>query len=101
MEEPTDRQFADRSRSHEEQTELLMTCVHLRQLYKLCEEHDLKLSGTDLIRVVCNQCGEQEVCPSMLTSEYEALAAKHLNDAAEATSVTPPRTAGPDTSPER
>ena len=50
-----------------------MTCVHLRQLYQLCEEHDLKISGSDLIRVVCNQCGEQEVCPSMLTSEYEAM----------------------------
>ncbi len=55
-----------------------MTCVHLRQLYKLCEEHDLKLSGTDLIRVVCNQCGEQEVCSSVLTSEYEAKEAQAI-----------------------
>ena len=51
-----------------------MSCVHLRQLYLLCEEHDLKLSGSDLIRVVCNQCGEQEVCPSTLTDEYDAKA---------------------------
>jgi hypothetical protein len=49
-----------------------MTCVHLQQLYKLCHEHDLKLSGTDLIRVVCQQCGEQEVCPSTLMDEYDA-----------------------------
>ena len=34
-----------------------MTCVHLQQLYKLCQEHDLKLGGSDLIRVVCHQCG--------------------------------------------
>lgn len=49
-----------------------MTCVHLQQLYKLCHEHDLKLSSSDLIRVVCSQCGEQEVCPSTLADEYDA-----------------------------
>ena len=49
-----------------------MTCVHLQQLYKLCQEHDLKLGGSDLIRVVCRQCGEQEVCPSTLMDEYDA-----------------------------
>lgn len=49
-----------------------MTCVHLRQLFKLCQEHDLKLGGSDVVRVVCKQCGEQEVCPSMLTDEYDA-----------------------------
>ena len=49
-----------------------MTCVHLRQLYKLCQEQDLKLGGSDLIRVVCHQCGEQEVCPSTLIDEYDS-----------------------------
>lgn len=49
-----------------------MTCIHLQQLYKLCQEHDLKLGGSDLIRVVCNQCEEQEVCPSTLMDEYDA-----------------------------
>ena len=49
-----------------------MTCVHLQKLYKLCQEHDLKLGGSDLIRVVCRQCGEQEVCPSTLMDEYNA-----------------------------
>jgi hypothetical protein len=58
-----------------------MTCVHLRQLYKLCEDHDLKLSGSDLIRVVCNQCGEQEVCPSTLASEYDAKLSKQAREA--------------------
>ena len=43
-----------------------MPCDHLRQLYKLCQEQDLKLGGSDLIRIVCRQCGEQEVCPSTL-----------------------------------
>jgi hypothetical protein len=49
-----------------------MTCVHLQQLYKLCQELDLKLSGSDLIRVVCHQCIEQEACPSTLMDEYDA-----------------------------
>jgi hypothetical protein len=51
-----------------------MTCIHLRKLYQLCRENDVKLvvSGSDLVRFVCHQCGEQEVCPSMLTDEYDA-----------------------------
>ena len=54
-----------------------MTCVHLQQLYKLCQEHDLKISGPEMIRVVCKQCGEHEVCPSVLTDEYDALLDQH------------------------
>jgi hypothetical protein len=57
-----------------------MTCVHLRQLYKLCQEHDLKLGGSDLVRVVCNQCGVQEVCPSTLTDEYDVRQLHQVND---------------------
>ncbi len=49
-----------------------MTCVHLQQLYKLCDQHGLKLGGADLIHLVCNQCGVREVCPSTLTAEYDA-----------------------------
>ena len=49
-----------------------MACVHLQKLYKLCQEQSLKLGGADLIRVVCHQCGEQEVCPSTLMNEYDA-----------------------------
>lgn len=48
-----------------------MTCIHLQKLYQLCREEDLRLSGTDLIRIVCQQCGVQEVCPSMLQDEYD------------------------------
>jgi len=57
-----------------------MTCVHLQQLYKLCQQHDLKLGGSDLIRVVCQQCGEQEVCPSTLMDEYDAKQSRSIND---------------------
>jgi hypothetical protein len=49
-----------------------MSCVHLKKLYDLCAQEDLKIGGTDLVRIVCRQCGEQEVCPSMLMEEYEA-----------------------------
>ena len=37
-----------------------------------------------MIRVVCNQCGEQEVCPSMLTDEYDARQSRDLTDAVTA-----------------
>lgn len=50
-----------------------MTCVHLRKLYQLCQQEGLKLAGPDLIHIVCEQCGEQEVCPSLLYDEYDAL----------------------------
>lgn len=58
-----------------------MPCVHLQQLYQLCAKHELKLSGSDLIHIVCKQCDEQEVCPSVMMDEYDAQAPP---DAAEA-----------------
>jgi len=48
-----------------------MTCKHLKELYDTCLRHNLKLSSTDLIRIMCPQCGEEEVCPSVLSDEYE------------------------------
>jgi hypothetical protein len=56
-----------------------MTCVHLQKLYKLCQEHDLKLGGSDLIRVFCHQCSEQEVCPSTLMDEYDVRQSQPVN----------------------
>lgn len=49
-----------------------MTCVHLQQLYQLCQDSKLKLSSTDLIRIVCKQCEKEDVCPSVLVEEYSA-----------------------------
>jgi hypothetical protein len=51
-----------------------VTCVHLRKLYEVCHDNDLRIQLTDseLVRIVCRQCGEQEVCPSTLTDEYDA-----------------------------
>ena len=49
-----------------------MTCVHLRKLLQLCEDESIRLASSDLIHVVCQQCGVQEVCPAVLTDEYDA-----------------------------
>ena len=49
-----------------------MPCVHLKQLIQLCEDHHLKVGGSDVIHLVCEQCGQQEVCPDVMLDEYEA-----------------------------
>jgi predicted RNA-binding Zn-ribbon protein involved in translation (DUF1610 family) len=49
-----------------------MACKHLKELYEFCHTHDLRLSSTDLVRIICPRCGEEEVCPSMLFEQYEA-----------------------------
>lgn len=56
-----------------------MACAHLQQLFRLCQDHDLKLASSDLIHIVCNQCGEQEVCPSVLMDEYDAKQQQELS----------------------
>lgn len=61
-----------------------MACTHLQQLYDLCREHEIKLGGSDLIHLVCEQCGKQEVCPSMLVdhrgSEADDLPAPAMDE---------------------
>ena len=49
-----------------------MPCRHLHQLFDVCREHNLKLSSSDLIRIVCPECGISEECPSVLCDEYES-----------------------------
>jgi hypothetical protein len=58
----------------------MMSCVHLKKLYELCSQEELKISGSDLVRIVCTQCGEQEVCPSMLLEQYEAIHPEEQED---------------------
>ncbi len=48
-----------------------MTCKHLKELYEMCRVHQVRLSSSDLIHMVCSQCGIEEVCPSVLCEEYE------------------------------
>lgn len=39
-----------------------------------------QLSGSELVRIVCRECGEQDVCPSVLTDEYDALQAQEADE---------------------
>ena len=59
-----------------------MSCKHLRELYQICQTHNLKLSSMDLIRIVCPTCGVEDVCPSLLCEEYDS---KHVQENEEST----------------
>ena len=61
-----------------------MPCVHLRQLIQLCEEHQLKVGGSDVVHFVCEQCGQQEVCPDVMLDEYEARSEVSKTDSGDA-----------------
>lgn len=49
-----------------------MVCEHLKQLYQFCLDQKIRLGGSDLIHVVCEQCGRKEVCPSNLRTDGDA-----------------------------
>jgi hypothetical protein len=57
-----------------------MVCEHLRQLYQLCLDQKIRLSGSDLIHVVCQQCGKQDICPSNLRDDRDDEAVVAAND---------------------
>ena len=46
-----------------------MVCEHLQRLYQLCLDQKIRLSGSDLIHIVCHQCGRHDVCPSNLRDD--------------------------------
>ncbi len=48
-----------------------MACVHLKKLYRLCQEEGLRISGSDLVHFACSQCNVKEVCPSTLVDLQE------------------------------
>ena len=50
-----------------------MPCEHLRELFDLCQKHDLHIAGRDAVKIVCRQCEQQEVCPSSLTDGDQVL----------------------------
>lgn len=43
-----------------------MTCVHIRELYQLCLAHNMHISSSELIHIVCHECGVKEECPSTM-----------------------------------
>ncbi len=49
-----------------------MPCTHLKKLYQLCLDNELRFSSSDLVHIVCRECGSVEVCPSTLTDEYDS-----------------------------
>jgi hypothetical protein len=49
-----------------------MTCVHLKKLYQFCQDEGVRIGGADLVRIVCQQCGVQDECPSILMEHFEA-----------------------------
>ena len=59
-----------------------MTCVHLQRLYQVCQDEQVTLSSSDLVHLVCHQCGKQEVCPSTLTDEYDQMEPDEAEDSA-------------------
>ena len=48
-----------------------MVCEHLRELYKLCLNQQIRLGSSDLIRIVCRQCGHQDECPTNLRDDRD------------------------------
>jgi len=64
-----------------------MSCKHLQELYEICQRHQLKLSSSDLIRIVCPLCGVEEVCPDALCEEYDA---RHHDEQNSAPPESPP-----------
>jgi len=59
-----------------------MPCEHLKQLYDLCNKHELQLSSSDLIRIMCPHCQVEEICPSVYMVEYEARETRDSTDQA-------------------
>ena len=53
-----------------------MTCVHIQKIYQLCREHDIKIGSTDVVRLICGECQQIEVCPSLKADEYDMLKRK-------------------------
>lgn len=64
-----------------------MTCVHLKKLYKFCQDESLRIGGADLVRIVCEQCGVQDECPSILMEQFEEKEARAAQ--ASATQAAP------------
>lgn len=66
-----------------------MPCVHLQQLYQLCRDSQVKLSSAELIHIVCRQCNQEEVCPSLLFEQYEEMNQTKPGDEASETPSSP------------
>lgn len=68
-----------------------MLCVHLKKLYELCQLHDLRLSSSDLIHIVCSQCGVVDVCPSVYSDRLDR-EHRHLAETEDSEETNPQKT---------
>lgn len=50
-----------------------MSCKHLREIIDTCQRTGVKLSSSDVIRIVCPTCGAEEVCPTILCEQYDTI----------------------------
>ena len=58
-----------------------MVCTHLKELYALCEKNQLRIGSSDLVRVVCKQCQQEDTCPSLLMEQHESSQQDHASSA--------------------
>ncbi|HOP77573.1 MAG TPA: hypothetical protein PL064_02075 [Thermogutta sp.] len=70
-----------------------MSCKHLQELYQLCHQYNLKLTGSELVRIVCPTCGVDEICPNVLMEEYDR---RHSPEEAPPTSADETKVTSPD-----
>lgn len=78
-----------------------MSCKHLQELYQLCQRYNLKLTGPELVRIVCPTCGVDEICPNVLIDEYDRRHSDEIstNSSVSEDSNTPPQTPNSKTDP--
>jgi len=57
-----------------------MNCVNLQSISQACKDNGIAIGQTDLVRIVCTECAEQEVCPSnsVASEEAESVSKSHL-----------------------
>lgn len=48
-----------------------MVCEHLRHLYQLCVDQEIRLSSSELVHFVCTQCNSHDTCPSNLMTDVD------------------------------
>ena len=57
-----------------------MICMQVQEVYTLCRDFDVKIGSSDLLRLVCDQCTSQEVCPATLIEQVEIAAVHRDSD---------------------
>ncbi len=48
-----------------------MPCNHIKELYQLVDQYDMKLASSDPIRILCPLCDKEETCPDRMMDELD------------------------------